>query len=92
MPGVSDAAIFHRWMDLFWTLREPEALALLTSGENALLHQFNVVFESLPWRSLEAFPHISEVSAAERAKLEQVASRLLEALELNQIEPTSRLS
>src|SRR5262245_6533759 len=23
MEGFSDSAIFHRWMDLFWTFREP---------------------------------------------------------------------
>jgi hypothetical protein len=29
MKGFSDSAIFHRWMDLFWTLSDPEAVALL---------------------------------------------------------------
>ena len=40
MPGFSDAAIFHRWMSLAWTLRDPEAIAILTSKELRLLAEF----------------------------------------------------
>jgi len=79
--GFSDSAIFHRWMDLFWTFREPEVVALLTSEEKEYLREFNVAFESLPWRAIESHPHISEVADVELSKLMPSATRLLESLE-----------
>lgn len=81
MAGLSDAAIFHRWMDLFWTLGEPEAVALLTKEETRYLEEFNRAYESLPWRSLESHPHISEVDDEDLARLLPPAARLLESLE-----------
>ena len=81
MAGFSDSAIFHRWMDLFWTLREPEAVALLTPDEKGYLSAFHAVFESLPWRPLETHPHISEVPAGELSRLLPSATRLLDSLE-----------
>ena len=81
MEGLSDSAIFHRWMDLFWTLREPEAVALLTPEEQRYLCEFNAVFESLPWRPIESHPHISEVAGEDLSKLLPSATRLLHALE-----------
>jgi len=81
MEGFSDAAIFHRRMDLLFTLREPEAVALLTPKEKEYLKEFNAVFESLPWRPIESHPHISEVTDEELLKLVPSATRLLESLE-----------
>jgi hypothetical protein len=81
MVGFSDSAIFHRWMDLFWTFREPEAVALLTPEEKGYLSEFNAVFESLAWRPIESHPHISEVAADELSKLLPSATRLLHSLE-----------
>jgi hypothetical protein len=81
MAGFSDSAIFHRWMDLLWTLREPEVVALLNPEEKRNLAQFHAVFESLPWRPLPGHLHISEVSDDELSKLLPSASRLLESLE-----------
>ena len=52
---------FHRRMDLLFTLREPEAVAMLTPEEKECLKDFNAVFESLPWQPIESHPHISEV-------------------------------
>src|SRR5262249_8444837 len=81
MEGLSDSAIFHRWMDLFWTLREPEAVTLLTPEEKEYLTEFNAIFESLPWRPIESHPHISDVAYEELSKLLPSATRLLESLE-----------
>ena len=81
MEGFSDAAIFHRWMDLFWTFREPEAVALLTPEESGYLAEFNAAFESLPWRPIESHPHISEVPDADLARLLPSAIPLLKSLE-----------
>src|SRR5687768_16883220 len=61
MKGFSDSAIFHRLMDWLWTLREPEAVALLTLEERGYLTEFNAAFESLPWQPSDTHPHISEV-------------------------------
>ena len=68
-------------MDLFFTLREPEAVAMLTPEEKDYLKEFNAVFESLPWRPIETHPHISEVPDEELSKLVPSAKRLLESLE-----------
>src|SRR5262245_25113836 len=81
MKGFSDSAIFHRWMDLFWTLREPEVVARLTLEEKGHLEEFNATFESLPWRPIESHPHISEVADKDLSKLLPPATRLLESLE-----------
>jgi hypothetical protein len=81
MVGFSDSAIFHRWMDLFWTFREPEAVALLTPEEKGYLAEFNAVYGSLPWRPIESHAHISEVAADDLSKLLPSATRLLYSLE-----------
>ncbi len=81
MAGFSDAAIFHRWMNLTWTLREPDAIALLTSYELRLLAQFNLIYESLPWVPMETHPFISDTSQHELNKLTPIATELLRSLE-----------
>jgi hypothetical protein len=81
MEGFSDSAIFHRWMDLFWTLGDPEAIALLTPEEKEWVTEFNAILKSLPWRPIESHPHISDVPDEELSKLLPVATRLLESLE-----------
>jgi hypothetical protein len=81
MEGFSDSAIFHRRMDLLFTLREPEGVAFLTPEEKEYLMEFNALFESLPWRPIESHPHISEVPDEELSKLVPSAKRLLESLE-----------
>jgi hypothetical protein len=81
MVGFSDPAIFHRLMDLLWTLREPEVVALLHPEEMGYLAEFHAVFESLLWRPLPSHPHISEVANEELARLLPSATRLLESLE-----------
>jgi hypothetical protein len=81
MAGFSDAAIFHRWMSLAWTLREPEAIALLTSKELRLLAEFNEIYESIPWVPIETHPFISDTSEDELNKLTPIATELLQSLE-----------
>jgi hypothetical protein len=80
MVGFSDAAIFHRWMNLTWTLREPHAIALLTSNELRLLTQFNAIYESIPWVPIETHPFISDTSEGELNKLTPIATELLQSL------------
>ena len=82
MKGFSDSAIFHRWMDLFWTLREPDAKALLTPEEIGYLTEFAAAFEALPWRPIESHPHISALADNDLSTLFlPSATRLLESLE-----------
>jgi hypothetical protein len=81
MVGFSDPAIFHRLTDLFWTLREPAVIALLEPEEMGYLAEFHIVFESLLWRPLPSYPHISEVNHDELARLLPSAARLLVSLE-----------
>ena len=68
-------------MDLFWTLREPESLALLTPEEKAYLTEFNAALEALPWRPIDSHPHISEVPDGDLSALLPSAARLLRSLE-----------
>jgi hypothetical protein len=81
MVGFSDAAIFHRWMSLTWTLREPDAIALLTPNELRLLAQFNVIYESILWVPIETHPFISDTSEDELTKLTPIATELLQSRE-----------
>lgn len=90
MAGFSDAAIFHRWMSLTWTLREPDAIGLLTSSELRLLAQFNMIYESIPWVPIETHPFISETSEGELNKLTPIATELLQSLE-NRMRRTGKL-
>ena len=88
MAGFSDAAIFHRRMSIAWTLREPEAIALLTTNELRLLDEFNRIYESIPWVPIETHPFINDSSETELDKLTPIASQLLESLE-NRLHKTS---
>ena len=81
MAGFSDAAIFHRWMSLSWTLREPDAIALLTPDEQRLLDEFNAIYESIPWVPIEGHAFISDTSEGELNKLTPIATELLKSLE-----------
>lgn len=40
MEHFSESACFHRFYDLLWTLREPDAVALLNHTELAALAEF----------------------------------------------------
>src|SRR4051812_13165142 len=81
MAGFSDSAIFHRWMDLFWTMDDPEAAALLTPDEIQEVAEFTRTYKSLPWRPIATHPHISDVSESALQKLLPSATRLLSLLE-----------
>lgn len=81
MESFSDSAYFHRMHDLFWTLREPETAALLSDDERAVLAEFTRAFESLPWRVIEAHPHISELPGDDLSPLVPAGERLLRMLE-----------
>lgn len=81
MAGFSDAAIFHRWMSLAWTLREPKAITLLTSHELRLLAKFNEIYETIAWVPLATHPFVSDASEKELHRLRPVASQSLQSLE-----------
>ncbi len=81
MVGFSDSAVFHRLMNLTWTLWEPESVALLTAEEQKYLAEFNGVYLSLPWRPIESHPHICDLADADLLKLVPSATRLLHSLE-----------
>ena len=81
MSGFSDAAIFHRWMSLSWTLGDPEAVAILTPNEKQEVDEFYGNFLALPWNPIESHPFISDVSEFELSKLVPTATTLLQSLE-----------
>ena len=80
LKGFPDAAIFHRWMSLTWTLVDAEAIGLLTDEEAKLLAEFNTVYDSIPWVPITSHPFISDTSERELDRLRPVASKLLELL------------
>ena len=69
MRGLSDSAVFYRLHDLFWTLHEADALALLSDDERRVVSEFGLIFDSLPWRVIPAHPHISELPEDDLAPL-----------------------
>ena len=81
MESFSESACFHRLHDLWWTLGDAEAVALLTDDERAALAEFNRVFKSLPWRVIEAHPHISELPDDDLSPLIPAGEKLLRMLE-----------
>ncbi len=81
MLGYSDAAIFHRWMSLVWTLHEPEARALLTPSQLTLLEEFNAVYESIRWVPVDSHPIMSDTSEGQLNRLAPIATELLKSLE-----------
>jgi hypothetical protein len=81
LNGFSDSASFHRLHDLFWTLRDAPAIALLGEDEKAALEEFNAVFNILPWRVIESHPHISELPNDDLSPLIPAGERLCCLLE-----------
>lgn len=81
MESCSESACFHRLHDLWWTLGDAETVALLTDDERAALAEFNRVFKSLPWRVIEAHPHISELPDDDLSPLIPAGEELLRMLE-----------
>ncbi len=84
MQGFSDPAIFHRWMSLFWTFGEAEALALLTLEEQELVSQFTTVYHSIEWTPLADHPFISDTTDDSLNRLVPVATKLLNSLRSRQ--------
>jgi len=56
-------------------------MELLSDEERAALAEFNRVFKSLPWRVIEAHPHISELADDDLSPLMETGQRLLGMLE-----------
>lgn len=83
MAGFSDAALFHRRMDLTWTLDEPEVLAAVARDERTMAIAFKAAFDALPWSPIDTHPFISDLTgkAEELAKLRPAAQKLLELRE-----------
>jgi hypothetical protein len=81
MESFSESACFHRLHSLCWTLRDPDAVTLLSHDERAAVAEFTQIFESLPWRVIEAHPHISELPGDDLSPLLPSGERLLRMLE-----------
>ena len=81
MASFSDSAIFHRLRDLVWTLGESQVIALLNAEEITALADFNEAFDSLPWRKVEGYPHISELPDDDLSPLEPTGKRLFYLLD-----------
>ena len=82
MASFSDSAIFHRLRDLVWTLGESQVIALLNAEEITALADFNEAFDSLPWRKVEGYPHISELPDDDLSPLEPTGKRLFYLLDV----------
>ncbi len=81
MAGLSDAAIFHRWMSLFWGLDGPEVLAVLAPEERTTVMTFKALFDALPWNPIDTHPFISDLPK----KGEELADLLPAAKALHQL-------
>jgi hypothetical protein len=81
MRGFSDSAVFYRLHDLFWTLREADALALLSDDERLVVNEFDRLFDSLPWRVIPSHPHISELPDDGLTPLIPTGEKLMQMLE-----------
>lgn len=81
LKALSESACLHRLYDLTWLFRDSEVLQMLNKQERIVAAEFTQLFESLPWRPIEATPHISELSGHDFSVLIPVARRLLPMLE-----------
>lgn len=81
LEALSESACLHRLYDLLWFFRDSEGLQMLNKRERIVAAEFTQLFESLPWRPIEATPHISELPGNDFSRLIPVASRLLPMLE-----------
>jgi hypothetical protein len=81
MQGFSDSAIFYRLHDLFWTLREADALALLNDEEQLVVRDFDRLFDSMPWRVILSHPHVSELPDDDLKPLIPAGKKLMRMLE-----------
>jgi hypothetical protein len=80
MQGFSDSAMFYRLHDLFWTLGEADALALLSNDERLVVREFDLLFDSMPWRIIPSHPHVSELPDDDLTPLIPAAERLVRML------------
>jgi len=81
MQGFSDSAMFYRLHDLFWTLREVDALALLSDDERLVVREFDRLFDSMPWRVIPSHPHVSELPDDDLTPLIPAGEKLMQMLE-----------
>jgi hypothetical protein len=81
MQGLSDSAMFYRLHDLFWTLLEVDALALLSDGERRIVCKFDQLFDSMHWRVIPTYPHISELPDDDLTHLIPAGEKLMRMLE-----------
>ena len=82
MQQFSDAAIFHRWMSLAWTLRDPEFNAILTAEEKGLVNEFHSIYDSIQWRPIGMHPFISDAATSDLEGFNPIAARLLTLFEM----------
>src|SRR5688572_24928429 len=77
MKEVSGSAYVFRTFDLvFGVLREPAVIERLTEEERRDLLAFTAAFDRLPWKPLEAHPHISALADDRLDCLVSLARRL----------------
>jgi hypothetical protein len=81
MEGFSDSAYFHRLHDLFWTFREPSAVAILRDDDREALADFERVFASLPWREFDTEMQFSDLPDDDLTVLIEPGRKLLQFLE-----------
>ena len=82
MEQFSESACFHRLHDLFWCVGEPQMAPFLTPVQERALAEFDRAYGSLPWRVVEAHPHISELPDDDLSPLVSPGRRLLKLIEV----------
>jgi hypothetical protein len=81
MRGFSDSAVFYRLHSLFWTLREADAVALLSQKSQTVLVAFTRAFDELPWRVIPDHSHIRELPDDDLTPLIAAGAQLFELLQ-----------
>jgi hypothetical protein len=62
-------------------LREADALALLSDDERLVVHEFDRLFDSMPWRVIASHPHVSELPDDDLTPLIPAGEKLMRMLE-----------
>jgi hypothetical protein len=61
-PEVNQSGGFYRLWDLFWSLGDDEARAILDKSALEACQKFEAALRSLPWQPVQSHPHIQQVS------------------------------
>ena len=72
----ASAYVFRMFELFFFQLRDPAVIEHFDEQERLDLQAFLRAFDSLPWRPLSSYPHLSELEADDFSSLVQPAKKL----------------